>query len=300
MTGSSLAWMEGSLQVARHTWPTYVNTNHTPVHSALQMLEVLQPKWYAYMICHHASTPGLHEMPRSLQWCHNEREGISNHQPHHCLLNRLFRSRSKKTPKLRVTGLCAGNSPVTGEFPTQRASNVENVSIWWCHHVMYIIAHTICSFFFFSMFTLTMDPCNLFIHIHTFFNSLWLSDATWHQVSWSTLVPAMACCLMVPSAWGHQAVSWTSVDLPSMRSSGIHSKVMFSWTSYHSPCCVWNLHILNHSHISHQTISWLVQREVHDCLMASAIAQKMLWLISKLTGAKPQHTSEGCLQIMDK
>ena len=34
-----------------------------------------------------------------------------------------------------VTGLCAGNSPVTGEFPAQRASNAENVSIWWRHYV---------------------------------------------------------------------------------------------------------------------------------------------------------------------
>ena len=37
--------------------------------------------------------------------------------------------------KLRVTGLCAGNSPVTGEFPAQMASNAENISIWWRHHV---------------------------------------------------------------------------------------------------------------------------------------------------------------------
>ena len=51
-----------------------------------------------------------------------------------CLLNRLFRRRSKKTSKLRVTGLCEGNSPVTGEFPVQRTSNVENVSIWWRHY----------------------------------------------------------------------------------------------------------------------------------------------------------------------
>ena len=43
--------------------------------------------------------------------------------------------RSKKTSKLRVTGLCAGNSPETGEFPAQRASNAENGSIWWRHHV---------------------------------------------------------------------------------------------------------------------------------------------------------------------
>ena len=36
---------------------------------------------------------------------------------------------SKKTSKLRVTGLCEGNSPVTGEFPAQKTSDVENVSI---------------------------------------------------------------------------------------------------------------------------------------------------------------------------
>ena len=47
---------------------------------------------------------------------------------------RLFRRRSKKIPKLRVTGLCAGNSPGTGEFPAQMASNAEKVSIWWRHH----------------------------------------------------------------------------------------------------------------------------------------------------------------------
>ena len=43
--------------------------------------------------------------------------------------------RSKKTSKLRVIGLCEGNSAVIGEFPAQRASNAENVSIWWRHHV---------------------------------------------------------------------------------------------------------------------------------------------------------------------
>ena len=71
---------------------------------------------------------------RSLQWRHNGLDWVSNHQPHHCLLSRLFGRRSKKTSKLRVTGLCVGNSPVTGEFPAQKASNAENVSIWWRHH----------------------------------------------------------------------------------------------------------------------------------------------------------------------
>ena len=52
----------------------------------------------------------------------------------HCLLNRLSRSRSKKTSKLRVTGLYAGNSPVTCEFPAQMVSNEEIVSFWCRHH----------------------------------------------------------------------------------------------------------------------------------------------------------------------
>ena len=71
----------------------------------------------------------------SLQWRHNERGGVSNHQLHWSL-NRLFRRRSKKTSKLSVTGFCEGNALMTGEFPAQRASNTENVSIWWRHHAI--------------------------------------------------------------------------------------------------------------------------------------------------------------------
>ena len=70
----------------------------------------------------------------ALRWRHNDHAGVSNHQPHGCLLNRSFRRKSKKTSKLRVTGLCAGNSPGTGEFPAQMASYAENVSVWWRHN----------------------------------------------------------------------------------------------------------------------------------------------------------------------
>ena len=63
----------------------------------------------------------------SLQWNHNGRDGVWNHQPHDCLLKRTFKCRSRKTSKLRVTGLCAEHSAVTGEFPAQIASNTENV-----------------------------------------------------------------------------------------------------------------------------------------------------------------------------
>ena len=44
----------------------------------------------------------------TLRWRHKEHYGVPNHQPHDCLLSRLIRRRSKKTSKLRVTGLCAG------------------------------------------------------------------------------------------------------------------------------------------------------------------------------------------------
>ena len=70
----------------------------------------------------------------TLQWRHNGHNSVSNYQPHDCLLNRLFRRRSKKTSKLRANGLCAGNSSAIGEFHAQMASNAENVSNWWRHH----------------------------------------------------------------------------------------------------------------------------------------------------------------------
>ena len=71
-----------------------------------------------------------------LEWRHNEGDGVSNHRRLACLLNRLFRRRSKKASELRVTDLCEGNPPVTGGFPSQMASNAENVSIWRHRHVV--------------------------------------------------------------------------------------------------------------------------------------------------------------------
>ena len=68
-----------------------------------------------------------------LNWRHNDHDGVSNPQPNGCLLNRLFRRRSKlKAP--RHWPLC-GEIIGTGEFPAQRASYAENVSVWWRHHV---------------------------------------------------------------------------------------------------------------------------------------------------------------------
>ena len=79
----------------------------------------------------------------TLQWHHNGRNGVLNHRRLDCLLKRLFKRRSKKTSMLRVTGLCEGNSPMTDECPAQRASNTENVSIWWRYHDICVAQHQI-------------------------------------------------------------------------------------------------------------------------------------------------------------
>ena len=93
-------------------------------------MSVPGPMMIQHTICLHHLT----SMRKSLQWRHNGCNIVSNHQPHDCFLNRVFNRRSKKTSHLRVTGLCAGNSPATGVFPAQMARNAEDVTIWWRHH----------------------------------------------------------------------------------------------------------------------------------------------------------------------
>ena len=88
---------------------------------------------YKHMACNKSRNCTEHAV-YTIQWRHDKRDGVSDHQPLDCLLNRLFRRISKKTSKLCVTGLCLGNSPVTGELPAQKASYAENISIWWRHH----------------------------------------------------------------------------------------------------------------------------------------------------------------------
>ena len=76
-------------------------------------------------VSHNHSSSYWQATGATLQWRHDELYGVSNYQRLDSLLSRLFRRRSKKTSKLRVTDLCAGNSTVTSEFPAQMASNAE-------------------------------------------------------------------------------------------------------------------------------------------------------------------------------
>ena len=77
----------------------------------------------------------------SLLWCNNGRDGISNHQPHDCLLNQSFRRGSKKTSKLIKV---PRQWPLCGEFTGDRwipRTNGQwrgNYSIWWRHHLPHL------------------------------------------------------------------------------------------------------------------------------------------------------------------
>ena len=104
----------------------------TNVKVVQQLINLITPENVEWHTSHHWIKSRKKHV--TLQWRHNECDGVSTHQPHDCLPNRLFKHRWKKASKLHVNGLCEGNSTVTGEFPAQRASNAENVSIWWRNH----------------------------------------------------------------------------------------------------------------------------------------------------------------------
>ena len=135
-----------------------------------------------------------------LHWRQNERIGVSDHQPHDCLLNCLFRRKSKKTSKLRVTGICAGNSPLTGEFPSQMASNAENVSIWWRHHVLTTLGMMPIFYIYFEIATAVFHwnaDVVIWWHFHYSLHWNWqltsstISDGNF--VKWHYRLPPMQC-----------------------------------------------------------------------------------------------------------
>ena len=110
----------------------------------------------------------------SLWWRHNDHDNVSNHQPHECLLNRLFRIKENiRAP--RHWPLC-GKFTGTGEFPAQRASYAENVSIWWRHHIVlvtlvdldtYPLLHMLCLFSVAKTLKRVLDPGEIWqVHVH--------------------------------------------------------------------------------------------------------------------------------------
>ena len=71
----------------------------------LSSLRIWLRKGFHIKVCINLQPPVVHSLyppnydSSTLQWRHNERDGVSNHQPHHCLLNRLFKAQIKENIK---------------------------------------------------------------------------------------------------------------------------------------------------------------------------------------------------------
>ena len=153
--------------------------------------------------------------PTSLQGRHNERDGVLNRWCLDYLLHRLLRCRSKKTSKLRVTGLCEGNPPVTCRFPSQRNSNAENVSICWRHHVTLIF------------FDICVTRLNVMAPM--------ASSSTWvtRQMAWRcwcmmiTLIELQMALGYCQRCHGRKSNIWTPLPrMPTSEFTILHAKVM--------------------------------------------------------------------------
>ena len=73
-------------------------------------------------------------LSNTLQWRHNGRDCVSNHQPHDCYTQAFIQAHIRENIIVPRHWPLWGIPPVTGGFPSQRASNAENVSISWRHH----------------------------------------------------------------------------------------------------------------------------------------------------------------------
>ena len=101
-----------------------------------------------------------------------------------------------KTAKLRVTGLCEGNSPVTGEFPAQRAGNAENVPIWWRHHDYLITRGQNCG-------TIIDDNQRQLIRVQIFH---------WNMLFRLWMLRSNHWCCWTERATSHYLIQWWSVS----------------------------------------------------------------------------------------
>ena len=70
-----------------------------------------------------------------------KRRGVPNHRQHEWPSKSLFWLTWKNQSSALLT-LCDGNSPLTGRFPSQTASNPESVSVSWRYYISFRIVTT--------------------------------------------------------------------------------------------------------------------------------------------------------------
>ena len=116
-------------------------------------------------------------------------QSVSNHQLLVWLSNNLLRLTSKETAKVPVTGPLRGNPPVTGGFPSQRASNEERVSMG-CHQVLQLghvaqstIVRRVSDIHPIFKWVVMTYLLSMMVHSLYIFSRLWLSHKKKHIFS---------------------------------------------------------------------------------------------------------------------
>ena len=71
----------------------------------------------------------------SLQWRHNGRDGVSDHQPYDCSLNCIFKEQIKENSQSAASQASVREIHRWPVNSLTKTSNAKNVSIWWRHHV---------------------------------------------------------------------------------------------------------------------------------------------------------------------
>ena len=178
-------------------------------------------------------------------------------------LNRLFRRRSNKTSKLRVTVLC--------EFPAEMASNAENVSIWWRHHEWNAIDKIISSSMAFKLRSNDSNRCNQNINgvtkalTHYYlvvprgvFNRLGtgVAPVQRHVLTWTNVVLWSVRNLRTNFSW-----VWFEIQLFLLKQMLL--KISFA------QCCSWYLFHMSLS-MSLKQVAWLSPLEVPNSNMVMA------------------------------
>ena len=79
------------------------------------------------LMLYHLSPVSIHYTDVIMSPMASQIAGVSN------IYSNVYSGADQRKHQPRVTGFCGGNSPITGGFPAQRASNAENISIWWRH-----------------------------------------------------------------------------------------------------------------------------------------------------------------------
>ena len=134
-----------------------------------------------------------------------------------------------------------GNSPATGEFPSQRASNAENVSIWWRHHDL-------------IFFATSKQSRELYLPLHESWQSTVILLKVYQPIGRvnpvTTLIVATRFAYATTEPW----ILYMNFILADIRMERIHDKLYMASSSFSSISC----HFLNKDKTINKIYIWIV------------------------------------------